>query len=59
MTYGLVGYFGGQAAANVLAEVGIIGLAVLADRAAGLIYLFIKRRERRSLERRSDQRLAG
>ena len=29
ITYGLVGYYGGQAAANVLAEAGIVGLVVL------------------------------
>ncbi len=53
LTYGLVGYFGGQAAANVLAEAGIIGLVVLLIGPV-VIYLFIKRRERRSLERHSD-----
>jgi membrane protein DedA with SNARE-associated domain len=46
ITYGLVGYFGGQAAANVLAEAGIVGLVLLLI-APVAIYLFIKRRERR------------
>jgi membrane protein DedA with SNARE-associated domain len=53
VTYGLVGYFGGEAAANVLAEAGIIGLVVLLI-GPGVIYMVIKRRERRSMERRSE-----
>jgi membrane protein DedA with SNARE-associated domain len=50
VTYGLVGYYGGQAAASVLAEAGIVGFVVLLV-APLAIYLFLKRRERRMLER--------
>jgi membrane-associated protein len=50
ITYGLVGYYGGQAAANVLAEAGIVGLVVLLI-APVAIYVVIKRRERRMTER--------
>ena len=50
VTYGLVGYYGGQAAANVLAEAGIAGLVLLLI-APVAIYLFVKRRERRMTER--------
>jgi membrane protein DedA with SNARE-associated domain len=50
VTYGLVGYYGGQAAASVLAEAGIIGFAVLLVAPLG-IYLVVKRRERRMAER--------
>jgi membrane-associated protein len=53
VTYGLVGYYGGQAAASVLAEAGIIGFAVLLVAPLG-IYLVVKRRERRMAERSSD-----
>ncbi len=52
ITYGLVGYFGGQAAANVLARAGIVGLVVLVISPVA-IYLFIRRRERR-MTGRSD-----
>ena len=50
ITYGLVGYYGGQAAANVLAEAGIVGLVVLLI-APVAIYVVIRRRERRMTER--------
>ncbi len=50
ITYGLVGYFGGQAAANVLAEAGIVGLVLLLV-APVVVYVIIKRRERRMAER--------
>ncbi len=47
ITYGLVGYYGGQAAANVLAQAGIIGAIVLAAVVVvGLILL--RRQERRA-----------
>ena len=52
ITYGLVGYYGGHAAANVLAEAGIVGLVLLLI-APGIIYVIVKRRERR-MEERSD-----
>jgi membrane-associated protein len=54
VTYGLVGYYGGQAAASVLAEAGIIGFAVLLVLPL-VIYLIVKRRERRTLERSSPE----
>jgi membrane-associated protein len=53
VTYGLVGYFGGQAAASVLAEAGIIGFVVLLVLPVA-IYVVVKRRERRATEESSD-----
>lgn len=53
LTFGLVGYFAGSAAADAISSFGVyaaIALAVLA--VAGLIYL--KVRERRASERRAD-----
>ncbi len=50
ITYGLVGYFGGEAAAHVLAEAGLVGLVLLFV-GPGVVYLIIKRRERRMAER--------
>ena len=47
ITFGLVGYFGGHAAANVLAKAGIIGGIILAV-VVILGYGFIKYRERRA-----------
>ncbi len=50
ITYGLVGYFGGHAAAKYLSEVGVIGAIVLGvSIVAGLILL--RRRERRAEQR--------
>ncbi len=50
ITYGLVGYYGGKAAAGVLAEVGIIGAIVLAVLVViGLVYV------RRAGNRRAEQ----
>ena len=50
IAYGLVGYFGGKAAAHVLAEAGLIGLVVMAAMFGGA-WLLIRRRERRATER--------
>ena len=50
ITYGLVGYFGGKAAAHVLAEAGLIGLVGLVAMFVGA-WLWIRRRERRATER--------
>ena len=50
VTYGLVGYYGGQAAASVLAEAGIIGFVVLLVLPL-VIYFVVKRRERRAAGR--------
>jgi membrane-associated protein len=53
LTFGLVGYFAGSAAADAISSFGVyaaIALAVLA--VAGLVYL--KVRERRASERRAD-----
>jgi membrane protein DedA with SNARE-associated domain len=47
VTYGLVGYFGGAAAAHVLAEAGIAGFVVLMVLPL-VIYVVVKRRERRA-----------
>jgi hypothetical protein len=41
-----VGYFGGKAAAHVLAQAGIAGLVVMVLTAAGA-WVFVRRRERR------------
>jgi len=49
ITYGLVGYFGGQAAAGVLARAGIVGAVILALVTIGAVVVF-RRRERRVLE---------
>jgi membrane protein DedA with SNARE-associated domain len=53
VTYGLVGYYGGQAAASVLAEAGIIGFVVLLV-VPVVIYVVVKRRVRRATEESSD-----
>jgi membrane protein DedA with SNARE-associated domain len=46
ITFGLVGYFGGKAAAHVLTDVGIAGAALLAlGIVGGLIYLRLKDRD--------------
>jgi membrane protein DedA with SNARE-associated domain len=43
VTYGLVGYYGGQAAANVLSQIGIAGAVILALAVIGfLIYLKVR-----------------
>jgi len=46
LTFGLVGYFGGQAAANVIAEAGLIGAAFFVVVLVGA-YVYVRRRERR------------
>jgi membrane protein DedA with SNARE-associated domain len=53
VTFGLVGYFGGQAAANVLAEAGIIGAIFFVVLLIGA-WLWVRRRERR-MERLYEQ----
>jgi membrane protein DedA with SNARE-associated domain len=50
VTYGLVGYFGGRAAAHVLAQAGIAGLVVMVLMFVGA-WVLIRRRERRATER--------
>ena len=45
ITFGLVGYFGGKAAAHVLAEVGIAGAVILGLLIVGLL-VRARRRER-------------
>ena len=50
ITYGLVGYFGGKAAAHFLAQAGIAGLVVMVLTAVGG-WIFLKRRERRAAQR--------
>jgi len=50
ITYGLVGYFGGKAAAHVLAQAGIVGLVVMVLTAVGG-WIFVRRRARRSTAR--------
>ncbi len=50
ITYGLVGYFGGKAAAHVLAQAGLVGLGVMVAMFVGA-WLLLRRRERRMTER--------
>jgi membrane protein DedA with SNARE-associated domain len=50
VTYGLVGYFGGQAAAHVLAQAGVVGFVLLLVLPV-VIYLVVKWRERRMASR--------
>jgi membrane protein DedA with SNARE-associated domain len=50
LTFGLVGYFGGHAAAKVLAKAGLIGAAFFLVALVGG-YVYLRRRERRSAER--------
>jgi membrane-associated protein len=47
ITFGLVGYYGGQAAANVLAQAGLIGGIVFGVVLIGA-YIYVRRRERRA-----------
>jgi membrane protein DedA with SNARE-associated domain len=55
ITFGLVGYFGGHAAANVLSSVGIVGAIVLGV-AIVLGFAFVKLRERRSAGKPTERR---
>jgi membrane protein DedA with SNARE-associated domain len=57
VTFGLVGYFGGQAAANVLAEAGLIGAAFFVVLLIGA-WLIVRRRERR-MERLYEEDAKG
>lgn len=50
ITYGLVGYYGGHAAAHVLAQAGLVGLGVMVALAVGG-WIVVRRRERRMTER--------
>jgi len=50
ITYGLVGYFGGHAAANVLARAGVVGAVILAVVVIGGLVL-LRVQERRALDR--------
>ena len=47
ITYGLVGYFGGHAAAHVLAQADVVGAVVLGALVIGA-YVYVKIRERRA-----------
>jgi membrane protein DedA with SNARE-associated domain len=49
LTYGLVGYFGGKAAAHVLAQAGLVGLAVMVAMFVAFA-ISVRRRERRMTE---------
>lgn len=53
VTYGLVGYYGGKAAAHVLAQAGLVGLGVMVAMFVGFA-LFVRRRERQMSERSSE-----
>jgi membrane protein DedA with SNARE-associated domain len=49
ITYGLVGYYGGKAAAHVLAQAGLVGLGVMV--AMFVVFVItVRRRERRMTE---------
>lgn len=50
ITYGLVGYFGGRAAAHILEQAGVIGAIVLGVLVVGGL-VFLKLRERRTATR--------
>jgi membrane protein DedA with SNARE-associated domain len=50
ITYGLAGYFGGHAAANVLAQAGVVGLVVMVLVLLAA-WLIVRRRERRAAGR--------
>jgi membrane protein DedA with SNARE-associated domain len=49
ITYGLVGYFGGHAAASVLSSAGIVGAVALVV-AAVIAYVVVKLRQRRAAD---------
>jgi membrane-associated protein len=49
ITYGLVGYYGGKAAAHVLAQAGLVGLAVMVAMFVAFA-IVVRRRERRMTE---------
>jgi membrane protein DedA with SNARE-associated domain len=53
VTYGLVGYYGGKAAAHVLAQAGLVGLAVMVAMFVGFA-LVVRRRERQMTERSGE-----
>jgi membrane protein DedA with SNARE-associated domain len=53
LTFGLVGYFGGHAAANVIARAGLIGAAVFLVAIIGA-YIYIRRRESRATRSYED-----
>ena len=50
ITYGLVGYYGGKAAAHVLAQAGLVGLGVMVAMFVAFA-ITVRRRERRVTER--------
>ncbi len=50
LTFGLVGYLGGKAAAHVLAQAGLVGLAVMVAMFVGF-WISVRRREQRMSER--------
>jgi membrane protein DedA with SNARE-associated domain len=49
ITYGLVGYYGGKAAAHVLAQAGLVGLGVMVAMFVAFV-ITVRRRERRMTE---------
>ncbi len=54
LTYGLVGYYGGKAAAHVLAQAGLVGLGVMVVMFVGFA-IALRRRERQISERSSSE----
>ena len=53
ITYGLVGYYGGKAAAHVLAQAGLVGLGVMVAMFVAFV-ITVRRRERRITEESSS-----
>ena len=53
ITYGLVGYYGGKAAAHVLAQAGLVGLGVMMAMFVAFV-IPVRRRERRMTDGSSD-----
>jgi len=49
LAYGLAGYYGGHAAAHVLAQAGLVGLGVMVAMAVAAVVI-VRRRERRAAE---------
>ncbi len=56
VTYGLVGYYGGHAAAHVLSQIGIVGAVILGVMVVGLfIYLQVRERREERAPEKEDQ----
>jgi membrane-associated protein len=56
VTYGLVGYFAGEAGAGLLARLGIAGAVLLGAMLLGTVAVVLVRKRRRSSRRRGEDR---